>query len=61
MLDLVLARSEDMIDKMAVGNNLGPSDHELVLMNLIEWAVGTRDATRVFDFKMADFNRLITG
>lgn len=58
MLDLVLARSEDMKDKMAVGNNLGPSDHELVQMDLIEWAVGIRMATKLFDIKMGSSDKL---
>lgn len=35
-MDLVLARRKDMIDKMAIENNLGPSDSELVQMEFIE-------------------------
>lgn len=58
MLDLVLASSEDMKDKMAVGNNLGPSDHELVQMDLIEWAVGIKMVTELFDIKMSSSNKL---
>ncbi|XP_048717130.1 uncharacterized protein LOC125641351 [Caretta caretta] len=45
---------------MVVGDNLGSSDHELIQFNLNRKINKNKSATRVFDFKRADLQKLRT-
>uniref|UniRef100_K7EWV1 Endonuclease/exonuclease/phosphatase domain-containing protein n=1 Tax=Pelodiscus sinensis TaxID=13735 RepID=K7EWV1_PELSI len=58
ILDLVLVSSEDLIDEMVVGDNLGSSDHELIQFKLNGRINKNKSETRVFDFKRANFSKL---
>ncbi|CAM4513742.1 unnamed protein product [Caretta caretta] len=58
ILDLVLVSNEDLIEEMVVGDNLGSSDHELIQFKLNGRINKNKSATRVFDFKRADFQKL---
>ncbi|CAM5117040.1 unnamed protein product [Natator depressus] len=58
ILDLVLVSSEDLIEEMVVRDNLGSSDHELIQFKLNRRINKNKSATRVFDFKRADFQKL---
>ncbi|CAM4590454.1 unnamed protein product [Lepidochelys kempii] len=58
ILDLVLVISEDLIEEMIVGDNLGSSHHELIQFKLNGRINKNKSATRVFDFKRADFQKL---
>uniref|UniRef100_K7F1V5 Endonuclease/exonuclease/phosphatase domain-containing protein n=1 Tax=Pelodiscus sinensis TaxID=13735 RepID=K7F1V5_PELSI len=51
ILDLVLVRSEDFIEEMVVGDNLGSSNHEPIQFKLNGRINKKKSETRVFDFK----------
>ncbi|CAM4539487.1 unnamed protein product [Lepidochelys kempii] len=49
ILDLDLVSSEDLIEEMVVGDNLGSSDHELIQFKLNRRINKSKSATRVFE------------
>ncbi|XP_050792311.1 uncharacterized protein LOC127042868 [Gopherus flavomarginatus] len=58
ILDLVLVSSEDLVEEMVVGDNLGSSDHELIQFKLDGRINKCRSGIRVFDFSRANFKEL---
>ncbi|CAM5118465.1 unnamed protein product [Natator depressus] len=58
ILDLVLVSSEDLIEEMVVGDNLGLRDHELIQFKPNGRINKNRSVSRVFDFKRANFKKL---